>query len=61
MPETVPIDSFSLPIVRRLVAATERLVMLRLRGELQSTEGLKAWNELIAAHDDIVMRAWTSG
>lgn len=37
-----------------LHAAAHRLLVLRLKGDLDTPEGLRAWNDLIAAHDAVV-------
>jgi hypothetical protein len=43
-----------MPEARELLRAAHVLLVCRLRGQLDTPDGLRAWNDLIAAHDAIV-------
>lgn len=42
-----------LPEFTELFRATHVLLVRRLKGQLQTPDGLRAWNDLISAHDAI--------
>ena len=53
--KTVPIEvsAREIPEFAELLRATHVLLVKRLLGELQTPDGLRAWNDLISAHDAI--------
>lgn len=50
---TTRVDVANLPAFAELFRATHDLLVRRLKGELDTADGLRAWNDLIAAHDAI--------
>jgi hypothetical protein len=50
---TARVDVANLPEFAELFRAAHVLLVRRLHGELDTADGLRAWNDLIAAHDVI--------
>jgi hypothetical protein len=49
----IVVKATEVPEMRALFRAAHVLLVRRLKGELDTKEGLIAWNELITAHDAI--------
>lgn len=58
---TARIDVELLPEFAELFHAAHVLLVRRLHGELNTPDGLRAWNDLIAAHDAIAERNTDGG